>query len=316
MSLAAKSFSLRDIFIYGFPLKSKIAGNESVELTGQEKFYAEDTYLMRPAGAGLIVSSINFTCRQPPGYTTKGKTEYSYADCFCRISENNMGGRGGYIIGKAAIFKQHGKASYCCSGVEVSFLPEFIETFITSRYGISLPELEETIAGLCDLPFIPDALIILDQIDKAAFSDGVENVWETMWIEAKSLELFSVILDWHRGREASPLPPLNEQDRLGITRALRYAEEHLSEPLVLRTLAKQAAMSRGKFTAVFKNHTGLSAAEYVRHLRMEKALNLVKNTTVPFGEIAALVGYRKHSNFSRVFRDCYGVTPGTFRKKR
>jgi transcriptional regulator GlxA family with amidase domain len=92
-------------------------------------------------------------------------------------------------------------------------------------------------------------------------------------------------------------------------------EEHLSEPLVLHTLAKQACMSKSKFTSVFKNHTSLSVAEYVRHLRMEKALDFVKNTTIPLGEIAALVGYRKHSNFSQVFKDCYGVTPGTFRKK-
>jgi AraC-like DNA-binding protein len=214
-------------------------------------------------------------------------------------------------MGKATIFKQHGKARYCCSGVQVSFLPEFIETFIISRHGISPVEIEDALSGLCTRPFIPDAVIILDQIGKAAFSDGIE----TMWIEAKSLELFLVILDWHRGRKALSPPPVNEQDRLGITRSLRYAEEHLSEPLALQDLAKQAFMSRSKFTSVFKNHTGLSAAEYVRHLRMEKALNLVKNTSAPLGEIAALVGYKKHSNFSHVFRNCYGVTPETLRKK-
>jgi AraC-like DNA-binding protein len=308
MNLAAKNFSLYDPFIYGFPLKSRIAGNGNMELAAK-KLYAEDARLIRPAGKGLIVSSINFNCRQPPGPTTRGKMEYSYAGRFCRNSKNN--GEGGYIIGKTSIFKQHGTASYCCSGVEVSFLPEFIATFITSRHGILLLELEEAVAGLCALPFIPDADIILDRIGKAVFSDGIEN----MFIEAKSLELLSVILGWHRGHKALALPPLNEQDRLCITRALRYAEEHLSEPLVLRNLAKQASMCKSKFTSVFKIHTGLSVAEYVRHLRMEKALDFVKNTSVPLGEIAALVGYGKHSNFSRVFRDCYGVTPGAFRKK-
>ncbi|MDR2135607.1 MAG: AraC family transcriptional regulator [Treponema sp.] len=80
-----------------------------------------------------------------------------------------------------------------------------------------------------------------------------------MRIEAKSLELFSVILDWGRGHKAGSLSPVNEQDRLGISRALRYVEEHLAEPLALRSLAQQASMSRSKFTSVFKNHTGLSA---------------------------------------------------------
>jgi AraC-like DNA-binding protein len=311
MNLAAKDFSLHDLFIYGFPLKSKIAGNGNMKLMPKQ-FYAEATRLMKPAGKSLLVSSINFTCRKPPGNSTKRKSEHSYAGLFIGSSENNMGGGGGYIIGTNKIFKQHGTASYCCFGVEVSFLPEFIETFITSRHDISPLELEETVTGLCALPFIPDAVIILDQIGKAAFSDSIENIY----IEAKSLELFSVILDWHREYKVLAPPPVNEQDRLGITQALRYAEEHLSEPLVLHTLAKQACMSRSKFTSVFKNHTRLSVSEYIRHLRMEKALDFVKNTTLPLGEIAALVGYRKHSNFSQVFRDCYGVTPGTFRKKK
>jgi AraC-like DNA-binding protein len=297
---------LYDLFIYGFPLKSKTAGNGGMELT--VKMYAEDTRLIRPVGKGLIVSSINYNCPQPLSHTTKGKTEYSYAGRFCRNSGNNI--REGHIIGKTTIFKQYDKTNYYCSGLEISFLPEFIETIIISRHDISLLELEKAVAGLRNFPFIPDAVIILDQIGKAAFSDGVKN----MFIEAKSLELFSVILDWYRGHRT--LAPANEQDRLGITRALRYAEEHLSEPLVLSALAKQASMSRSKFISVFKNHTGLSVAEYVRRLRIEKALNLVKNSTVPLGEIAALVGYRKHSNFSQVFKNCYGVTPGTFRKKR
>jgi AraC-like DNA-binding protein len=205
----------------------------------------------------------------------------------------------------------HDKADCFCSRVEVSFLSEFIETFITSRHDISPLELEETITGLHALPFIPGAAALLDRIGKAAFSDDTGN----LWIETKSLELLSVILDWHRGHKALTLPLVNEQDRLGITQALRYAEEYLSEPLALHTLAKQACMSKSKFTAVFKNLTGLSAAEYVRRLRMEKAIDLVKNTSTPLGEIAALVGYRKHSNFSQVFKERYGVTQGVFRKK-
>ena len=196
--------------------------------------------------------------------------------------------------------------------MEISFLPEFIETFITSRHGISLPELEEIVTGLRDHPFIPDAAVLLDRIGKAAFSDHRGN----LWIETKSLELLSVILDWYNGHKISTLPPVNEQDRLGITQALSYAEEHISEPLALHTLAKQACMSKSKFTTVFKNHTGLSAAVYVRRLRMEKAIDLVKNTSASLGEIADLVGYRKHSNFSQVFKEHYGVTPGVFRKKK
>jgi AraC-like DNA-binding protein len=304
MHMEAKNFFLQDRFIYGFPLQPGIAGNGNMEVTA-EKIFAENASRIRPAGKSLVVRSINLAFLRPPEHDAKG--EPPYAGLFRRGGKNATGGS---IIGKAAIFRRHGKAGYCCSGAEVAFLPEFIETFVTRRHGISLLEVEETIAGLSVLPFIPDAAAILDQISKAAFSNDTGN----LWIETKSLELLSVVLDWHRGRGA--LAPVNEQDRLGITQALRYAEERLAEPLVLRALAKQASMSKSKFTAVFKNHTGLSTAEYIRRLRMEKALDCIKNTALPLGEIAALVGYRKHSNFSQVFKRRYGVTPGMFRKRK
>jgi AraC-like DNA-binding protein len=303
MNGAAENDFLFDSFMYGFPLLPKIAQYGS-RGAAAEKLYGGAPCRVKPAGAGLLVSSVNFTCRQPPGYTVNGEGEDPYAGLF---HDQGGGGAGGYVIGKTQIRKLAG-GGYTCSGVAVAFLPEFIETFITSRHGISAREVDEAVAGLRASPFIPDAALILDAIGGAAFSDTVK----TMWIEAKSLELFSVILDWRGGQKA---PALNEQDRLGISRAPRYVEEHLAEPLDLRSLAAQASMSRSKFTALFKNQTGLSAAAYVRQIRMEKALGFVQNTGIPLGEIAALVGYRKHSNFSHVFRDCYGLAPGQMRGK-
>lgn len=88
---SAENFSLHDLFTYGFPLNSNIAGNGNMELSAK-KFHAEDTYLMKPVGKSLIINLINFTCRQPLGHITKWKKEHSYAGLFHRNSEDNMGG--------------------------------------------------------------------------------------------------------------------------------------------------------------------------------------------------------------------------------
>jgi transcriptional regulator GlxA family with amidase domain len=112
-----------------------------------------------------------------------------------------------------------------------------------------------------------------------------------------------------------PAPPLKEQDQLGIAEAIRYAEEHLSGPLTLQALARQAAMSMSKFTAAFKTHTGLSPACYIRRLRMDQAMYLLKNTTAPLSDIAGIVGYKHQSRFSTLFREQFGVMPSEFRKR-
>ena len=75
-------------------------------------------------------------------------------------------------------------------------------------------------------------------------------------------------------------------------------------------------MSIRKFTAVFKAHTGFSAAVYIRRLRMEKAMSLLKNTSASLGDIAGMVGYKHQSRFSTLFREQFGVAPGEVRTRR
>ncbi|MDR2434384.1 MAG: AraC family transcriptional regulator [Treponema sp.] len=190
------------------------------------------------------------------------------------------------------------------------FLPEFIDTLLNARYGISPEEVVRAIDALGRFPPIPDAAVILKQIGNVSFTGDVKNIW----IEAKVLELISIVLDWHRRLETAAGPSLKEQDRLGIAEAIRYVEEHFSEPLTLEVLAKQSAMSLSKFTAVFKAHTGLSTATYVRRFRMDQAMCLLKNTTAPLSDIAGMVGYKHQSRFSTLFREQFGLMPSEFRK--
>jgi AraC-like DNA-binding protein len=154
------------------------------------------------------------------------------------------------------------------------FLPEFFDVFLNSRHGILPEEVVQAFKALGKLPLIPDAAVILKQIGEASFTGDVGN----LWIEAKALELAAVVLDCRRRFAAAIVPPLKEDDRQGIVNAICYAGEHLSGPITLEALARQAAMSIRKFTAAFKTHTGVSAASYIRRLRMDKAMDLLKNT--------------------------------------
>jgi AraC-like DNA-binding protein len=203
-------------------------------------------------------------------------------------------------------------ARFSHRSVAVSFLPEFFETFLGSRYGVSQSELIQTLDALGRFPLIPDAAIILKQIGEVSFTGDIGNAW----IEAKTLELIVIVLDWHRRLAKTAAPDLKEHDRLGIACAIRYAEEHCSAPLTLEVLAKQAAMSVSKFTAAFKAHTGISVASYIRRIRMEKAMNMLKNTSAPLGDIAGMVGYKYHSKFSSLLREQFGLAPSEFRKRK
>jgi AraC-like DNA-binding protein len=287
---------------------AKITGDGHLKLLPR-RAYAEGSYLVKQASKSLLVCAADLNIRQPVKHTVKDTFDY-----FCiGLCRGSIRGIGGSHIEKDKTYSQNLPAGFVHCAVELSFLPEFFDAFLNSRHGVSLDEITRAIKALEKLPLIPDAAVILKQIGDASFIGDAGNIW----IEAKALELVSVILDWHRRTETSPPPPppLNEYDRQGIATAMRYAEEHLSGPLTLTALAKEAAMSMSKFTATFKSHTGLSAACYARRLRMEKAMTLVKNTSCPLAEAADAVGYKHYTSFSAAFREQFGVAPGDFRKR-
>jgi AraC-like DNA-binding protein len=293
-------------FRHGFLESVKPAKSGHIELI-IKRSYGEGSCLMKQAGKSLVVSMTNFGFRRPLEIIEKDRHEYFYLG-LCRGTINGVSGA---HIEKNRILPQCRPAGFYRHGVGISFLPEFFDNFFGSRYGISRNELLQALDALKGFPPIPDAAFILKQIGEASFTGDSG----TSWIEAKTLELVSVILDWHRRLTAGAAHALNERDRAGIARAMRYAEEHFSVPLTLKTMANQAAMSISKFTAAFKIHTGLSAAAYIRRIRMEKAMYLLKNTRSPVGDIAEMVGYRHHSRFSTLFREQFDVAPGAFRKK-
>jgi AraC-like DNA-binding protein len=267
---------------------------------------AEGSYLVKQAGKSLLICEANLSFRQPVKHIIQDTFDY-FSVGLCRGS---IQGIGGAHIEKDKTYRQDLPAGFAHCAVGVAFMPEFFDTFLNSRHGVSQDEITRAIKALGKLPMIPDAAVILKQIGEASFTGNAGNIW----LEAKALELVSVIMDWHRRRETSVPPPLNEQDQAGIAAALRYAGEHFSGPLPLEVLAKQAAMSMSKFTAIFKRHTGLSAACYIHRLRMDKAMDLVKNTSCPLGEIAETVGYKHYTSFSTAFSEQFGIAPGEFRK--
>jgi AraC-like DNA-binding protein len=289
----------------GLLKNSKTTGNGHIELV-PKRSYAEGTQLLKPAGKSLVVSVPNFSYRQPINYTIADQPEY-FRIALRRGACAIMGGH----VEKDKTYHIHVSSGFADCEVGILFLPEFFESFLNSRHGISPDEIVQAIDALGKFPLIPDAAVILKQIGNASFTEDVRNIW----IEAKVLELISVILGWHRRLEAAAGPPLKEQDRLGIAEAIRYAEEHFSGPLTLEALARKAAMSMSKFTAIFRTHTGLSAASYIRRLRMNQAMYLLKNTTEPLSDIAGMVGYKHQSRFSTLFREQFGVMPSEFRKR-
>jgi hypothetical protein len=73
-----------------------------------------------------------------------------------------------------------------------------------------------------------------------------------------------------------------------------------------------AYLSR-EFSKYFEN---VSYGEYIRNLRIEKALNLLENSDYTLTEIAYLTGFSDQSHFTRIFKKMKGENPSAYRKNK
>ena len=107
---------------------------------------------------------------------------------------------------------------------------------------------------------------------------------------------------------------VNNQYAGVIKQAQEYIDRHYMDPnMSLNGVAAQVNLSPCHFSAVFSQETGQTFKEYLTEIRIKKAKELLRTTTMKAFEICYQVGYNDPHYFSHVFRKNTGLTPMEFR---
>jgi AraC family transcriptional regulator len=93
-----------------------------------------------------------------------------------------------------------------------------------------------------------------------------------------------------------------------LKRLKEFVFEHLDEPLDVATLAKMTNRSQFHFSRAFTRAVGVSPHRYVVHLRLRRAVELVRDGKVGLAEIAAKTGFADQSHLTRWVRRVHGVS--------
>jgi AraC family transcriptional regulator len=93
-----------------------------------------------------------------------------------------------------------------------------------------------------------------------------------------------------------------------LVRLRDYVVAHLDEPIEVSTLASMAGRSPFHFFRVFSRSVGITPHRYVVHLRLQRAIELVREGRSSFAEIAARTGFADQSHLSRWVRRVRGVS--------
>ncbi len=112
--------------------------------------------------------------------------------------------------------------------------------------------------------------------------------------------------------QLAPTPAFIREDEfmVQVTEIInqQLADENFNVPI----LCQEMAMSKSQLYRKFSALTNMSAARYIRKLRMQRAKNLLLTTSMNMTEISYEVGIKTLSTFSEIFKDEFGASPSEY----
>ena len=204
------------------------------------------------------------------------------------------------------------------------FLPEFI-----SNINIHLPILVELTDIMLYKSLYPDEIIYSPDLKlSGSMRTEIEQLYEKMYLEFTSkginyvellrLSLCELLLKIHRfyqQNHASPESAVIKYRHQLIPDCIQYLRENYSKKVTIEELSNNFFLSKSYLSSLFKKATGSGVVEYLQHIRIERACELLTNTTLSITEISTQVGYTDYRFFNKSFKKITGVTAHEYRKK-
>lgn len=139
---------------------------------------------------------------------------------------------------------------------------------------------------------------------------GNDDSWRATAIQGLLIQLAATLL---RALESNDPSAANivAKSHLSYT-VLRYLQEHHTEPISLRDVARAVYLSPNYVATLFKQETGSTIFEALARIRIQRAAHLLLEEQMPLARVAKLVGYSSVDHFSRAFRRIHGLPPSRY----
>jgi LacI family transcriptional regulator len=98
-----------------------------------------------------------------------------------------------------------------------------------------------------------------------------------------------------------------------VATALKFIRDHAAEPIGMDQIVRQVPMSRSGLEKAFREHYVRAPVEQLRHIRLDMAKRMLRDTDHALATIARKSGFQNAHNLCRIFRKQFGITPKEYR---
>ncbi|WP_299664972.1 two-component regulator propeller domain-containing protein [uncultured Polaribacter sp.] len=109
---------------------------------------------------------------------------------------------------------------------------------------------------------------------------------------------------------------VTSSDERFLQQAIEIVEKHMmNTDFSVEMLVKEMGHSRSNLYLKFKEITGLSSSEFIRNIRLKRAVQLFESSDLSVKEIMYMTGFNTASYFAKCFKKQFGVKPSDYVRK-
>ena len=159
--------------------------------------------------------------------------------------------------------------------------------------------------------------LIIAEILNDIITNNYQGFVRKVYLESKALDLLSMKIKQYQDdlKEPSQRQILRKEDVKLIVDARKILEKNYENPPTIKELAKMLGTNDNKLMKGFRKILNKTVNDTIAEIRMNQAKLLLADGNYSLKEIAHKVGYKNPSNFTRRFKEKFGILPKFFAKK-
>lgn len=219
----------------------------------------------------------------------------------CGSMEIEVDGRGGNVNGSQGVIIPARTAHTFCAKTANTFL--VLDVHLASVH-MQKPD-AETIERLNEKSFFAVRPQVRHLLNYATCSESLLNSSPEL-LQSWSALLMSSLVQPH---DNAPAP-----GGFTLTKALAYIENNLGSHLTASQIARIAGTSERRLYVLFEQHLKTTPFVHITNLRLNLAMDLLRNTQLSITEIAHQVGYADQSALNHALKKSRDLTPASARR--
>lgn len=105
-------------------------------------------------------------------------------------------------------------------------------------------------------------------------------------------------------------------DPATIAKAEKYVIDNIGRnDLSVNEVSEYLGMSRGYFHTRLRHTIGQTPGEFIRHIRIKRGKEMLRNTDLDISEIAFMIGYQHPKFFRKYFKEEFGMLPSEYQSR-